>query len=404
MTRRRQLRIAGLTKLAEEVRAGLAMSSDAHERAVLHARAQEAVAVVQGLLAERQAAVADLPPPSRRAYAFLSELNATTVSHGADRAADPPFAAPTPLANPNGAPRGEGVRIKGLRRQREAFLAVLEVPGERDPALGEQLREASQSLEATCCRVDLQPTQLSAEARETRGWLAFLAEPERLCSYRQHRDELAEAIEAHRPRAWSHRRLLLRLRPMTGLYRRTLSAGTVAINVPTPMMGLNTAGRLALVRLVAGVSADRSVLVEAMMEAGYQALQRRLEHLGGVAHRSRGVYHDLETAFRRVDRRYFNGSIEAPGLMWSRQASHRKLAHYDPVRDRIVVSALLDSASVPELVIDFIVYHELLHKRHGRDWRNGKAHVHTPAFRADERRFEGWREAQSLLESLALRG
>ena len=56
---------------------------------------------------------------------------------------------------------------------------------------------------------------------------------------------------------------------------------------------------------------------------------------------------------------------------------------------------------MPEFVVDFIVYNELLHKKHGVDWRNGQARAHTPAFRQEERRFAQHAEAEAVLKALA---
>ena len=60
--------------------------------------------------------------------------------------------------------------------------------------------------------------------------------------------------------------------------------------------------------------------------------------------------------------------------------------HYEFVGDSIVVSSVLDDEDVPAFVVDFIMFHELLHKKHGLRWRAGRAMAHTPAFRQDERR------------------
>jgi hypothetical protein len=56
---------------------------------------------------------------------------------------------------------------------------------------------------------------------------------------------------------------------------------------------------------------------------------------------------------------------------------------------------------VPEFVVDFIVYHELLHKKHGLRWSGSRAHAHTPEFRRDERRFPGMAEAERVLRRIA---
>jgi len=96
--------------------------------------------------------------------------------------------------------------------------------------------------------------------------------------------------------------------------------------------------------------------------------------------------------------------VVRPRLTWSRSFTGRKFGHYDPIRDTVMVSSSLDRDNVPQYALDFVVFHELLHKELGVDWRNGRAAAHTPEFRAQERRFEQYREAEAALKRLAIGG
>lgn len=80
----------------------------------------------------------------------------------------------------------------------------------------------------------------------------------------------------------------------------------------------------------------------------------------------------------------------------------RKFGHYDAIRDAIMISSTLDRGDVPEFVVDFVVYHELLHKKLGGVWRNGRREAHTDEFRAEERRFAHFDEAEKVIRRLAL--
>lgn len=79
----------------------------------------------------------------------------------------------------------------------------------------------------------------------------------------------------------------------------------------------------------------------------------------------------------------------------------RKFGHYDWIQDTVMVSRTLDAAAVPAFLVDYIVYHELLHKQHGIHWVNGRGFAHTTEFQNDERRFERYQEAEAALERLA---
>jgi hypothetical protein len=117
------------------------------------------------------------------------------------------------------------------------------------------------------------------------------------------------------------------------------------------------------------------------------------------AETAQGSCYDLDEMFVTIDREYFGGKMLKPRLMWSGILSHRKLGHYERTRDRVVLSQVLDDRRVPRYVVEFVLYHELLHKHHGIKWVNGRCLAHTPEFRHSERKFKQYREAESFLKS-----
>ena len=68
-----------------------------------------------------------------------------------------------------------------------------------------------------------------------------------------------------------------------------------------------------------------------------------------------------------------------------RTDDRRLIENYLPIqaihRENTTASATLDARDVPSYVVDFVVYHELLHKKHGAKWQNGRQAVHTSSFR-----------------------
>ena len=92
----------------------------------------------------------------------------------------------------------------------------------------------------------------------------------------------------------------------------------------------------------------------------------------------------------------------APRLSWSRTASRRRFGHHDADHGVIVLSRVLDDPGVPEFVLDFVVYHELLHILHPPVMGSGgKRMVHHRAFREAEARFPQKAEAEAWLGRLA---
>ncbi len=116
-----------------------------------------------------------------------------------------------------------------------------------------------------------------------------------------------------------------------------------------------------------------------------------------------GRVHNLDKLFARLNRRYFNNELAKPVLSWSARRTKRILGHHDYVHETIVISRSLDSASVSELLVEFVLYHEMLHMRHRPRTINGRRVYHTAAFRADEHRFQRYDEAMEQLEKLTSR-
>jgi hypothetical protein len=119
------------------------------------------------------------------------------------------------------------------------------------------------------------------------------------------------------------------------------------------------------------------------------------------AQSARGRAHDLDKSFARVNAAYFGSQMAKPTLVWNRMLTARKFGHYQASRDTVMLSVTLDDCHVPALVVDFVLYHELLHKKHGVMMVNGRRSVHSPSFRAEERRFANYHEAERHLHELA---
>lgn len=117
-----------------------------------------------------------------------------------------------------------------------------------------------------------------------------------------------------------------------------------------------------------------------------------------------GVARDLNSVFDILNDRYFGAELRKPALGWSPQPARRRLGHYDPAHDSIVISRIFDDLSVPLLALEFVLYHEMLHLKHPVVRRGSRRLVHTRDFRVDERQFDGYDEAQNILRSLGRAG
>ena len=103
----------------------------------------------------------------------------------------------------------------------------------------------------------------------------------------------------------------------------------------------------------------------------------------------------LEVVFERVNENYFTGILERPNLEWG-SFSKRKLASYNYKTDTISVSTVFQHVQDPAL-LDYVMYHEMLHKKEKFNCAGSRNHFHTTEFRRKERLFEDWEAVEQRL-------
>lgn len=93
----------------------------------------------------------------------------------------------------------------------------------------------------------------------------------------------------------------------------------------------------------------------------------------------------LQARFDVVNKEYFDGFMMTPNLVWGTY-SLTKLGHYAYATDTISLSTALKE---DEMLLDYVLYHEMLHKKHKFSERaGGFTRSHTKQFRADEKAFK----------------
>lgn len=123
-------------------------------------------------------------------------------------------------------------------------------------------------------------------------------------------------------------------------------------------------------------------------------LHRAKQERGRKAFRDpRGHVYDLCAIFEELNFEYFHGLMARPELGWSVRPSRTTLGHYDPSHHVIVLSALLDSEKAPELLVKYVMFHEMLHLRFPTEHRGARRCVHTREFKRAERQFQHYKAA-----------
>jgi hypothetical protein len=115
--------------------------------------------------------------------------------------------------------------------------------------------------------------------------------------------------------------------------------------------------------------------------------------------RAAGRVYDLNDIFDRLNRQYFEGTLQAqitwgPAVFRAQQRSI-KMGSFS-VEDRIIrVHPALDRAEVPLFFVEWIVFHEMLHGRHEIRRSGRRRCFHPPEFLAQEREFADYQRASA---------
>jgi predicted metal-dependent hydrolase len=115
---------------------------------------------------------------------------------------------------------------------------------------------------------------------------------------------------------------------------------------------------------------------------------------------ARGRFYDLDAIFEKLNTRFFYGLMARPRMSWSQTKTRRILGHYDPAHNAIIISRIFDHFAMPAFVLEYIVYHEMLHLKHPVKLRGSRRCVHSAEFQAEERLFPHMTEANAFLKRL----
>lgn len=302
-----------------------------------------------------------------------------------------------------------GVRLRGLvrlQRQLQVRLGGLAapIPGGQ-PGLDsveavqaeilEQLAEIGVLLE----RAGVGPETLPDPTRRAYQWLSYLADEPRLREH-LHTLRLARQVDP-RPR--------IEISHLPGLYRGFRHGEDIRLSISEGFLMAPAPVIASLVKIALPYTRKKQHQAAVHAYAETPAFRNRLqavEQAGGAlpAPRTAGRTHDLELIFQAVNRDYFDGRLGMPRIQWNHISTLREFGRFEPATDVIVLSRRLDAPDVPEQVVAYVLYHELLHRVLGAQREGTRRRYHTPNFRSAERRFHGHEQAEQFLSALSHRG
>ncbi len=113
-----------------------------------------------------------------------------------------------------------------------------------------------------------------------------------------------------------------------------------------------------------------------------------------------GAVYDLAPMFSAINRTYFGGRLNRPRLGWSSRSWRAQLGCFDPGVGQIVLNRRLDRESVPQYVVEYVLYHEMLHVKHPIRAAACGLQAHSAAFRREEQRFASYKLATKFIERM----
>lgn len=116
---------------------------------------------------------------------------------------------------------------------------------------------------------------------------------------------------------------------------------------------------------------------------------------------SQGKSHDLLALFHRLNTEYFQGNLPKPRIGWSMRRWRSQLGIFDPALNQIAINVALDRPHVPEYVVAYVLFHEMLHRKHPIKLARCRLEAHSREFRAEEKKFRDYRRAMKFLKRFA---
>jgi hypothetical protein len=395
--RSKRIRIRGLVRAARQAQERLLAGVPTEERKSFQESLLGAVSRAREICRRAGTRPRSLPKPSRNALAELERIASIPAEQ-------------LPLPREGAAPVFT-IRIHGLESGLARILDTLGRSGadplELETALAGAASLAS-SARAICAEKNTNPAGLPLRTRRAFLMLEWLGERGNFDLYRRQALSSALALaEGSRPRkplrpfrtevAFLPGEHIYRLHKSEALHRWRLGLGYLE------------AGEEDFRTLAHWVRAGRRARDE--VEQAYRSfvnapefhrLDRALELSLESRWEPRGRTRDLDLLFDRLNNDRFGGTLERPGLHWAPTLSRTVFGTYTDWLDLVCINPVLDDPAVPEWVPELVLYHELLHKKHGLTFEGRRRIWHSPAFRAEERLHPRYPDARRWLDTFGV--
>ena len=408
----KRLRISGLVKLMNQVRDSLSTGIPVGDEENFRLLVRGSLRQVEVICREHKTSPDKLPPPTYRAYCYLKELDLKNLPVRTQAAPKKPTR--TRIKNMISTCQvfqkelGEVTAADELMAMRNKQVEI------RIDNLRRQIQDLARSVETALEDAGSNLSSLSNPSQRAYSWIRYLNQG-------THLEEHISTLQAIQ---YQIRRVNYKSKPikrrinqpvrvelfnLASIYRVTQGKDGLRIQAHEGFVGAQEQVIEALViTLLTGKEGKDgkgqsylSMIKAYTQSSAFRSIASELDIVVNAdSSSSLGQHFNLEIIFDKVNRTYFEGKMAKPNLTWNKTLTHRKFGHYQAAKDTVMVSISLDQATVPAYVVEFVMYHELLHKQLGITTSKGRQYAHTRAFREAEARFRKHRQAEAALNRL----
>ena len=395
------IRIKGVVKTANEVKHALQNGIPNAEVNSFKKFVRRSLKEIEQICDRHNTSPSQLPKPSRDAYNYLKSVDLSNL----------------PLVKVSRTTKKSSIKSSTLRLknvvkqqsviQTEIDNVVKKRTLDNTGILQKTLQKYSIEIEKICQNKQLTPADLATPSRRAYSWMKFLSNSDNLQLHlnavvrgyslaqkiiKNHRLKkqisiaIANYSSLYKYKAHRHPSNLITIQFSEGFIRADNSL--LEIIITSALLGKNK------------INDDRQIIRKFSMTDEYCDVILELDLIADIdSEKSQGNYYDLEQLFTKINREYFDNKMVKPRLTWNEISTKRKLGHYERTRDRVVISRTLDRQNVPRMIVELVLYHELLHKHLGVQFVNGKFRAHTPDFRRSEQKYQHYQAAIKWIEN-----
>jgi hypothetical protein len=269
--------------------------------------------------------------------------------------------------------------------------------------LHEQVSNSFNEIETQCLKHKASPADLPNPSYLIYQWLRFLSKRKWLLSHLYGLAEFQDVLKSLGNSTFSRinpKHVQIEIKNFNFLFRCKQKRQAITLEINESFINSpRTIKELIVQSAIGGKSNKKNqILKDFTADPRYKKISQQIQDENQknlITYQ--GYFYNLNDIFQKLNLHYFEGKLDRSRLNWSSKQSKRRLGYYHPEKDQITISRSLDSKTVQPLLVEFILYHEMLHKFLGIRETNGRRYAHTGEFKKKEKSFINYQEAVQLM-------